>query len=544
MSNTLTKSTTKKLVLSRKNLTMPRLIQIVQGSFKRVTATRDLVFKDNTIPLVDCLMSGLAVFSLKFPSLLGYDNEKREVEIEHNLRTLYLVNQAPSDSGMRERLDEVDPRQLRDAFKKLFSSAQETKLLQEFEYIDGHYLLSSDGTGFFSSNNVFCENCCIKRHGQCIVKFITRDPEDIESVKKAPSYILAKVPGKPWELIYKVQGEEDTRLYLTAVEGLEERLGDRELKELNPKEKIVIERLIKAYHEVKHPELAVEYYHQMYCGAIVHPDKKTVLPFAPEPILKSDGNEKNDCERNASKRFYEDFRREHPHLKVISLQDGLGSNAPNLDMLESSNIRYIIGAKPGDHKSLFDTMEQLVAAKSPLCQEFTIETEDKILHRYRFVNNVQLNDSDPERFVNFLQYWQTKPGDTKALAMSWVTDLELTRESAPRIMRAGRARWKIENETFNTLKNQGYHFEHNFGHGKKHLSSVFASLMLLAFFIDQVCEAVCAQFQKARDKMQQRTRLWVKIRGLFTHFLWDSWEDLYRWLTGKRTPMRIDFSSG
>lgn len=522
---------------------MPKLIQIVQGSFKQVTAIRDLAFKDNTIPLVDCLMSGLAVFSLKFPSLLDYDHKKRDVVIEHNLQTLYWVDQAPSDSGMRERLDEVDPRQLRDAYKKLFACAQEAKLLQEFEYMDGHYLLSSDGTGFFSSNSVHCENCCIKRHGQCVVKFITKDPEDIKSVKKNPSYVLAKVPGKPWELVYLGKTEEETGFGPSVIEGLAERLGERELSELSPKEKVGIERLIKAYHEVNHPELAVEYYHQMYCGAIVHPDKKTVLPFAPEPILKSDGSEKNDCERNASKRFYEDFRREHPHLKVISLQDGLGSNAPNIDMLESQNIRYIIGAKPGDHKSLFDTMEQLVVAKSPLCQEFTIETEDKILHRYRFVNNVQLNDSDPERFVNFLQYWQTKPGDIKPLQMSWVTDLELTRESVPRIMRAGRARWKIENETFNTLKNQGYHFEHNFGHGRQHLSSVFASLMLLAFLIDQICEAVCTQFQKARDKLGTRSYLWGQIRSYFMSYYIDNWEDFYRALLGEHVRPRLVFST-
>ena len=58
-------------------------------------------------------------------------------------------------------------------------------------------------------------------------------------------------------------------------------------------------------------------------------------------------------------------------------------------------------------------------------------------------------------------------------------------------MCAGRARWKIENETFNTLKNQGYCFEHNFGHGEKNLSTVFAFLMMLAFLIDQIQQRCC-----------------------------------------------------
>ena len=60
--------------------------------------------------------------------------------------------------------------------------------------------------------------------------------------------------------------------------------------------------------------------------------------------------------------------------------------------------------------------------------------------------------------------------------------LGLCRERAELLMWGGRARWKIENETFNTLKNQGYHFEHNYGHGYQHLSVVLAMLMLLAFW--------------------------------------------------------------
>jgi hypothetical protein len=50
---------------------------------------------------------------------------------------------------------------------------------------------------------------------------------------------------------------------------------------------------------------------------------------------------------------------------------------------------------------------------------------------------------------------------TRQKHFAWVTDLTITEENAPTLVAGGRARWKIENETFNTLKNQGYHFEHN-----------------------------------------------------------------------------------
>ena len=201
----------------------------------------------------------------------------------------------------------------------------------------------------------------------------------------------------------------------------------------------------------------------MLCGAIVHPEQKEVFPLAPEPILKTDGAKKNDCERNAAKRFVDDFRREHPHLKVIMLEDALASNAPHIKHLEDNDIRYILGAKPGDHKFMFDYVNS-----SSDTQELEIEGENGVHHRFRFLNNVSLNASNKEVMVNFLECYETKPGTKKkseprTTRFSWVTDIELNRDNVMEIMRAGRARWKIENETFNTLKNQGYHFEHNFG---------------------------------------------------------------------------------
>jgi len=94
-------------------------------------------------------------------------------------------------------------------------------------------------------------------------------------------------------------------------------------------------------------------------------------------------------------------------------------------------------------------------------------------------------------------------------------------------MRGGRARWKIENETFNTLKNQGYQFEHNFGHGRKNLHTVFAFLMMLAFLIDQVQEAACGLFQKAMEHKKTRRAFWEAMRAFFYTYFVDSWQDLF-----------------
>ena len=252
------------------------------------------------------------------------------------------------------------------------------------------------------------------------------------------------------------------------------------------------------------------------------------FPLAPEPILKTDGAVKNECERNAAKRFIKDLRREHPHLKLIALEDGLASNAPHIRHLMNNDLRFILGAKQGDHEYLFEQVDG-----SPYTEEVEIEGEGGIRHRFRYVNNVSLNESNRELKVNFLEYHETKPGtkkkpESRTTRFSWVTDIQLNRNNLMKVMRAGRARWRIENETFNTLKNQGYHFEHNFGHGNSNLSSVFANLMVLAFLIDQIEAHCCKLFQAALGKVGRLKYLRETIRSFFTVLVIADWEVLYQ----------------
>jgi hypothetical protein len=138
-------------------------------------------------------MSGLAVFGLKFPSLLKFDESKNETRVKHNLRTLYHVQQSPSDTYMRERCDEVDPKEVRKVYKKVLACVQRGKGLEEFEYLDKHYLLPGDGTGFFTSSTTHCKNCCVKLHNKCHIKFILQLPVDVSDYKKN-TYLFVKNP--------------------------------------------------------------------------------------------------------------------------------------------------------------------------------------------------------------------------------------------------------------------------------------------------------------------------------------------------------------
>ncbi len=211
-------------------------------------------------------------------------------------------------------------------------------------------------------------------------------------------------------------------------------------------------------------------------------------------------------------------------MKLIVVEDSLYSNGPHIRLLEKLSMSYIIVAKASDHTHLMKIVEQSFAARSG--EEFeTIEPDSTIL-ACRFINKVPLNASNPDLLVNYLEYTETK-GDRK-YHISWVTNINLDQDNVHSVMRAGRARWKIENETFNTLKNQGYNLEHNYGHGKQYLATVLATLMFLHFLIDQVQELACPLFKAARHRFYSKIQFWETLRGRFlSHFIPD-WISLWK----------------
>jgi hypothetical protein len=413
---------------AHKHLSADALFALVRKAFSRIDDHRS---GTPDISLADALMSAFAMFSLKSPSLLAFDKERAE----DNLHQIYGIQRVPCDTSMREILDPVMPESLRPVFKQVFDHLQRKNALQEMMFVQDHYLLALDGTGYFSSNQLHCASCL----------------------------------------------------------------------------------------ETHHRNGTVSYAHQMLGAAFIHPDKREVIPLMPEPIVRQDGPEKNDCERNAAKRLITKFRQDYPALKVIVTEDSLSSNAPHIEMLQDHDVHYILGVKAGDHAFLFQQVTQAEHAGRITYYERD-DANKGIHHRFRFVSDLPLNASNPALRVNFLECWETTKGKTQHF--SWVTDLRVNKGTVYRLMQGARARWRIENETFNTLKNQGYHFEHNFGHGYQHLSVVFAVLMMLAFFVDQVQQLCCPLFQAAWAKWGSKRLLWEKMRALFYHYALTSMQQL------------------
>ena len=226
--------------------------------------------------------------------------------------------------------------------------------------------------------------------------------------------------------------------------------------------------------------------------------------------------------------FFEQLRKEHPHLLLIINEDALSPNAPHIKDMKKYNLHYILGVKPGDHKFLFNFVEKAVQDGRTI--DFTIKKEnnpDKT-HHFRILNKVPLNYLNQGLLVNFIEHWEhSEEMDKITYHNTWVSDFTLTKEDAYTIMRGGRARWKIENETFNTLKNQGYNLEHNYGLGKKCLAEVFTMLMMLAFFVDQIQQLCSHLFQSVWKKLGSKKSLWESMRAYFKCYIAQSMEEIF-----------------
>jgi len=269
----------------------------------------------------------------------------------------------------------------------------------------------------------------------------------------------------------------------------------------------------------------IGYEHKIVQAALMHPDKRQVFPLAPEEVKNTDGQDKQDCEVEAGKRLVRKIRRSHGKLKIIIVGDSLYSKQPFMEELAEERMRYVLVVKEEDHKLLMEWVNE----QRQLKEVSRLEVKDKKgrLHIYEWINEVPLNGNKNTLWVNYFEYWLVVGGKV-TYHNSWVTDFTVGEGNVGELVRIGRCRWKIENETFNTLKNQGYHIEHNFGHGEKHLSINFLLLNLLAFFMHQIFELTDPLYQECRRAFGSRRNLWDHLRSSIHILIFPDWETLLR----------------
>lgn len=444
-----------------KELEIDNLLRLIKSCFDEI---KDVRGSNMQYKLGDILQSGLAIFSLKDSSLLEFterfDNRSK------NLKRIYKIESCPSDNQMRLVLDKVKPIEIERVRLKVSRLAEQSGLMDSYEYFKGWKLLLTDGVHHYSSKTVSCVNCL----------------------------------------------------------------------------------------ERNHSDDSTSYSHSMLATVIAHPEMKEVFPLEQEPIIQQDGETKNDCELNASKRLIEKIQTRHSKDRFIFVKDALYGNGPHIRSITEKGNRYIIRCKEGSGAgSVISTYEKILEGSyassvgryrkllisngipPPSNNNFHLgEVRRKkkgVEETWSFANGLPLNKEHPDISTNFLRHSIRDIEKGTEKVFEWITNIHLDETTIAKVGCAGRARWKIENEAFNTLKNQGYHFDHNFGHGKQNLCTNFSLLMMLAFLIDQIQQASNKLFNAALKKVRRKKRLWEDIRSFFNILPFKSMAGIYKSIT-------------
>ena len=269
-----------------------------------------------------------------------------------------------------------------------------------------------------------------------------------------------------------------------------------------------------------------QYYHQVLAATVVAPGQSKVIPLAPEFIYPQDGHKKQDCERQAAKRWLAQQGPQVVNLNPIYLADDLYACQPIVKAILDAQGSFILNCKPSSHSTLYEFIHD-----PKTCQQTRGTGSRKRTYRYRWTHEVPLRDGSDALNVNWLEIEIVNPQGKVTYRNAFVTDLDVNEDNIADLAAAGRARWKIENETFNVLKHKGYHFEHNFGHGKKTLASVLVVLNLLAFALHTAGDLIETAWRVARARAGTRIGLFQALRVLTVYQLFSSWDDLFTLLT-------------
>jgi hypothetical protein len=277
-----------------------------------------------------------------------------------------------------------------------------------------------------------------------------------------------------------------------------------------------------------HKDGSVTYSHTAILPVIVAPGKSEVITLAPELIAPQDGAHKQDCEVNAAKRWISTHAPDFIGQPITLLGDDLYSRQPMCETVLAAEMNFIFTCLEESHPELYDWLNYLDGiGELPTLEIKKCHKSSKEIYRYRYVNQVPLRQAQPALEVNWCELTLIRESDGKVLYQNaFCTRHPLDKHSVAPIVEAGRCRWKTENENHNILKTKGYHLEHNFGHGKKHLSAVLVTLNLLSFLFHTVLQLVDDAYRQIRRHRGTRRGFFYDILALTKYLLFESWQAL------------------
>lgn len=264
--------------------------------------------------------------------------------------------------------------------------------------------------------------------------------------------------------------------------------------------------------------------HDAITPVLVAPGSARVINLEPEFITPQDGHDKQDCEHAAAKRWIARNAERYRERGATLLGDDLYCHQPICQDILHQGLDFLFVCKRPSHSTLYEWVDELDATGA--VASLVVERrhgKTRYTDTYRFINDVPIREGDDALKVSWCELSTLRHGAKEPTRKAFATSHPITAENVVEIVAAGRARWKIENENNNALKNQGYHLEHNFGHGQQHLSALLATMNLLAHLFHTVLEISDRRYRVIRQALPRRTTFFDDLRALTRYLYFDSW---------------------
>ena len=267
----------------------------------------------------------------------------------------------------------------------------------------------------------------------------------------------------------------------------------------------------------------VECFHSFLGASLVAPGHSRVMPLPPEFIVAQDGAEKQDCERAAAKRWLAKHGPVFAQYRPVYLGDDLFACQPIASEIQASGGNFILTCKPSSHK----TISEYIDGAEIETHSNTIRKRGKrTTYVYKWINEIPIRDTKDALIINWFSVEIINDKNKRAYYNSYITDIVVNVDVVAELAECARARWKIENETFNVLKTGGYNLEHNFGHGKKTLANILVVLNLLAFSFHTAAYLADLAWRRAITVCGARYCFFEQLRAITIYIVFPDWQTL------------------
>jgi hypothetical protein len=424
--------------MAGKRVGFKRMLEKLKKSWEKVPEHRK--GKNRRYEIADAGQAACGVFYMQSPSFLAHQRDMQRGRGENNAEGLFGVERIPSDGQIRNLLDPIDPAYLREPFWEIYGALERGGYLKQYRGVGNTRLISVDGTQYFASQKIHCENCRV-------------------TVREEQVY----------------------------------------------------------------------YSHHVLLAVVCGYQQQQVVCLDPEFMTPQDGHEKQDCEQQAIKRWVKRNASRFPAWEVTVLADDLHSRQPTCELLLAHKMHFILTCKEKSHPTLYEELELLQRVEGGIATHSVRQWNGRFHEQwvYRWAEHLPLRGDAKSLHVNWcdLSIFREDTG-AELFYNAWITDHILHQRNVVAVARDGRGRWKVENEGINVLKNHGYHFEHNFGHGQQHLSTVLLTLLLLAFLFHTALGLTCRFYQAIRRELGTRRTFFNDLRALTRYLYFASWQEL------------------